>query len=325
MKTLTHIALRCLLMSFFIGWLPIFNLKSQCLFPCTDTHYGSSEDYNFFRSRFHLIQAFGDVSLKRTNFYTEGYNGFGGWMESRIFFPRFSSFLNKPSNLFPLPDPYITGIIKEQKGLDWEDRIDYGLGLEWRPFKNFKFPENSVLNYLFHLRFYSVYLKTEFLKNGKQYGWFPKNDLRFGSELYRECNLYQSKRTPFWSELWADFSWRRSNFVNDEFETWSFSVVPKIGMKLFSEQSVFMPYITGELSATGEKEAWQNRVLVGAGIRSMPFGKTEKLAGTLLQGMRIYIEGNYALVYLKNEAVVGTPDHDIRIGITYVINRWQYN
>ena len=316
-KPVCHKILCCIL---FLGF--GLSVLGQGLFTCADTHYGKDSQANILRSKYHLIQIFGDASIKKTSFYQKNYNGSGFWMEGRFFFPRFSTLIDSKKDAFPFPDLYFTSIIKDQKSLDWEDRIDYGGGVEWRPFKNFE-DFTGVATWLYHMRFYAVYLKTKFLRYQREFDWRPTNDFRYGIEVYRECNLYNGSKSRFWSELWSDFSWRKSNFVVNDFQTWTFSIVPKWGIKIFPDNLSIMPYITGELSVTSrELEFWQNRALVGFGVRTMPFKNTVNLTGTFLKGMRIYVEGNFVVAYLKDAPPSGTPDYDVRLGITYVINRW---
>ena len=108
---LTHAALLCTSFSS-LGY-------SQAFFACEDTNYESNTEPNILRSQYHLLQTFGDASFRTSNFFEQDYNGVVAWMESRFFFPRLSEIIDSP---VPLPDPYITGIIKGLKDIDWGAR-----------------------------------------------------------------------------------------------------------------------------------------------------------------------------------------------------------
>jgi hypothetical protein len=243
------------------------SVNAQSFFSCGDTPFDSNLQPSILKSKYHLCQFFGDNAFRTTNFFEDNYSGMVAWVESRLFFARFSEFIDTS---LPLPDPYLTGILKGLKDIDWEDRIDYGIGIEWRPLKRNTSFRHSYLNWLYHIRFYAVYFKTDYLQFRSEWAWRPDDDLRFGLELYRECNLYYNDR--FWQEIWADFSWRKTNFFVTDFREWVFAFVPKWGVKLFSKEFfALMPYLTGEVAITGRREFWQNRALVGLGIRVMPF------------------------------------------------------
>ena len=289
--------------------------NAQSLFYCGDTPFDSNVQPSILKSKYHLFQIFGDNSFRTTNFFEDDYSGMVGWVESRLFFARFSEFTN-----LPFPDPYLTGILKGLKDIDWEDRIDYGIGIEWRPFKHDTI-RSTPLKWLYHIRFYAVYLKTSFLQFRPEWSWRPTNDVRFGLELYRECNLYYKDR--FWQEIWADFSWRKTNFYVNDFKDWFFAFVPKWGWKFFPKDVfALMPYITGELAITGRREFWQNRAILGLGLRVMPFRKQRGTIKVFMKGVRIYIEAIKIIKYLKDKAPENVPDYDIRFGFNYTIYRW---
>lgn len=292
------------------------------LFKCEDTPRIGPCDPGFkpsmLESKYHLIQIFGDLSFRKTNFFEDDYNGAVGWVESRLIFPRFSELVDTS---IPLPDPFLIGILKGLKDIDWEDRWDYGIGLEWRPLKRTECLSDTPLNWTKHLRFYIAYFKTEYLQYRKGWGWRPDDDFRIGVDLYRECNLYNENR--YWGEFWGDVSWRKTNFYVDDYESWTFAFVPKLGVKLFPEREwAFMPYATGEISVTERSEFWQNRALVGVGLRIMPFRWYEGLIRIFMKGLRIYIEGLWVVGYFKDEAPSVTPDYDFRVGTNFTINWW---
>lgn len=312
MKTLTFIFI-LLFFSFFVSV-----SYADGLFKCEDTPYNSNYRPNVLESKYHLLQIYGDVSFQNTNFFKKNYDGAVGWAETRFVFPRFSEFINTP---IPLPDPFFIGTIKDMKDIDWEDRFDYGIGMEWRPLKRANSLNDTFLEWTKHLRFYAVYLKTEFLKDEEELGWKPHNDFRAGVDLYRECNLYNN--LWYWGEFWGDASWRKTNFYVDDFKSWTFSFVPKVGIKLFPDKALApMPYATGEVSLTERREFWENRALAGAGLRFMPFRFFDDTTAIFIKGLKIYTEALWVVDYFKDDAPHGTPNHDYRVGLNFTINWW---
>lgn len=291
---------------------------SQGMFSCEDTPFGSDSEPSILKSRYHLFQVFGDISYRQTNFFEKNYFGGVAWTETRLFFPRFSELIETP---VPLPDPYLIGIIESLRDIDWEDRWDYGIGIEWRPLKKATFCEESYLNWARHLRWYVTYFKTAYLQYHDEWGWRPNDELRVGLGLYRECNLYN--KNVFWAETWTDCSWRKTNFFTNDSKNWTFAFVPKWGIRLYSDREIaIMPYLTAEIAITSRREFWQNRALLGLGIRIMPFRWHDGVFRVFIRGTKIYIERMQLIDYFKDEAPQGTPNHDFRVGFNYSIINW---
>lgn len=271
---------------------------------------------NFFESDFHLLQFFGDLDFRNTNFYESKYNGIVFSNETRLIFPRFNKFLNLA---FPIPEPYITSSLNLLKDINWENRLNYGAGIEWRSLSTVAFLDNPLLNWAKQLRFYVLYLHSKYLQYEDSWDWRPTTDFRYGVELYKESNFYNTDL--FWLEIWGDLSWRNTNFFVKDFNSWTFAFVPKVGIKLLPEREVcIMPYITGEISSTRRTEFWQNRILAGGGIRLMPFRWNDSKMYFLIKGLRLYVENLWLINYMKDEAPATISKYDIRFGINYAIN-----
>lgn len=306
----------CFIFSVFLLLFFVSLSEGEELFKCEDTPTPSES--NILNSRYHLLQIFGDASYRNTNFFKDNYDGAVGWVESRLIFPRFSELTDAP---VPLPEPFLIGILKGLKDINWEDRWDYGIGVEWRPLKKTEFLNDTSLKWAKHLRFYTVYLRTEYLQDREEWSWRPDDDFRVGVDLYRECNLYNESR--YWGEFWSDISWRKTNFYIDDYKSWTFAFVPKLGVKLFSDkESALMPYITGEVSLTERSDFWQNRALAGLGLRIMPFRFNDDVTSVFIKGLRIYTEGLWVVDYFKDDSPSDAPDHDFRIGLNLTINWW---
>ena len=273
---------------------------------------------NLLESNIHRLQFYGDTSSRSTNFFESNYGGMVFSGTSRIVFSRFSRFLDFK---FPIPEPFISGSLKRLTKIDWEDRFDYSIGIEWRPFSKIDLFDKLKIREIKELRFYVLLQSTAYLQYQTDWSWRPKKDFRYGVELYREYFLYDTN--TFWSEIWADASWRKTNFFINDFESWTLAVVPRVGIKIFPQKEYcIMPYITGELAMTQRYEFWQNRLLFGTGIRIMPFRWNETMANIFLKGLRLYVEGHWLIYYFDYQAPNAIPDYDIRAGINYTINWW---
>jgi len=288
----------------------------QDCFDCSDTPFLENKYPSVLNSKYHLLQIFGDASYMTTNYYEKGYNGIAALGENRLFYPRVSEMLH-----LPLPDPYFICVVKGVKSIDQENRSEYGIGVEWRPFKFCTASGNIFYENMKHTRFYVVYLKVHYFKYLPGWKYIPEDDFRAGIELYRECNIYN--RNIIWSEYWGDLSWRRTNFLVDDYTSFRFSLVPKIGFKLFPDSFYsLMPYFTGELTMSEKEYPWENRLVLGAGLRFMPFRYLSNWTSDFLRSMRFYIEAGKIVKYFRNSAEPESPSENIRAGITYAINRW---
>lgn len=271
---------------------------------------------NMLESDYHLLQFFGDISSRSTNFFESNYRGgvFSG--QTRFVFPRFSKFLD---SAVPIPDPFFSGTLMGLKDIDWEDRFDYGVGLEWRPFSRANFLEEPILLWVKQLRFYTLFLGTKYLEYQSSWSWRPRTDFRYSLEFYSEYSLYNTDK--IWAELWGDASWWKTNFYVKDYNSWTFAMVPKFGVKIFPERELsIMPYVTGEIALAQRNEFWQNRALLGGGIRLMPFRWNESAMDVFAKGLRVYVEGLWALRYFADKAPDFTPNYDLRTGINYTIN-----
>ncbi len=315
-KIVRIIKLKLLFIIIFI----LFTVSGYCkvVFICEDTPYEVYPQESIIKSNYHLFQIYGDISYRNTNIFKNNYNSAVLWLVNRFYFPRFSKLIE---SIIPLPDPYLTGIFKNTNNIFWEDRLDYGLGIEWFPLSKLEFSNCYILNWIRHLRIYIDFLKTTYFQNSIEWNNRPDYDFRISIELYRECNLYNFNK--YWSETWTNLSWRRTDFFKDNYKNLIFGFVHKAGIKFYPRNEfIIMPYISGEVSLTGYKEFWNNRALLGLGIRIMPFRWQDSLAGVFLRGTKFYIEAVKVVDYFVKEDPKETPDYDVRIGFIFAILDW---
>lgn len=160
------------------------------------------------------------------------------------------------------------------------------------------------MTWLRQVRLYAVCLRAVYLQDGNEVRRRPREDFRLGIDLYREWGLDRDGGS--WGEFWGDCSWRRTNLYDDNYRSWVFALVPKIGVK--GPIEALRPYLTGEIAIAGRSEFWQNRAAIGLGMRILPFsGHTPK----------VYVEGLWIVGYFRGRPPPGTPYQDVRLGITF--------
>jgi hypothetical protein len=83
--------------------------------------------------------------------------------------------------------------------------------------------------------------------------------------------------------------------------------------------SMFSPYLVAESSLTESRESWwENRLLLGGGIRFAPHLKEHKWLS------RVVLFAEYVAVadYYRQSAPSSVPDYDFRVGISISIGEW---
>lgn len=290
---------------------------------CEDTQYHVGSRSDPFTSRYHVVQLYGDVSHRSSNFFAEGYDGEVSTTTLRVIYPRLSELVR---TRVPLPDLFVGVTASQLTDLAWENRLDAVAGLEWRPLKRTTLPEGPA-RWLNQLRLYASQYQSAYLRDGSDFAWRPHGDTRVGAELYRECNMFpanSANESLLWAEVWGDVSWRRTNYVEDHFQSWTAAFVPKVGLRFpRGRAAALMLYASGEFSKTQRSEPWQNRMLAGGGVRVMPFRWHEGALTDVLRGARIYVEELWLVKEFNEPVGTLTPKRDVRFGVSFVVNRWQ--
>jgi hypothetical protein len=274
------------------------------------------------------LTMFGEVTYRRTNFYQEGYDFFGGWAEARIAL----------RNLAAAGDvvgvsPFVKWVatLTNHTQLPEENTFVYGVGIEIRFFPLPGILKKGLLiGWLKQIRLYGEHLQVEFLK--RDVGpWIPRKDWRFGAEIWREFNVELGARSinpssfadRLWAELWADIDWKKSNFFLRSFNSWTTGSHICIGArypKVVAYKDIFlMPYAIFEHLTSQWRFPWQNRCLGGVGLRVMPFPHS---LSDWIRRLKIFAEYIWAVGYLDDSPLPGTPDHDWRVGINFS-NTWR--
>jgi hypothetical protein len=271
---------------------------------------------------------FGDVGYRSSNFYSEGYNYVGGWVESRFTL----QCLNGPAWHGGI-GIYLKGVLAKSSHDEslWENTVAYGIGAEIRPLSTIERVRNHPwLEWLAHFRIYGEYLKHDFLGNEAE--WFPDEDVRTGAEIWKEFNvdLTSVAMVPphfhhrLWGELWWDGSYRRTNFFDEDYDSWRTAVVARFGLRLSPDIGMgrdiyLMPYVLAEGSLSQQRCFWENRGVVGLGLRVMPFQHAQT---DWLNELRVFAEYHRVACYFKNDAPELIPGNDTRLGLNFSNSWW---
>lgn len=275
------------------------------------------------------LVVFGDVSYRSTNLFKEDYDFVGGWVENRL-------------SLRKLPllgrrlrfNPYVKGVLTlgSRAELPEENTYVYGIGVEVRlPSGTYSGRAPAWLTWIAPLRLYGEYLRVRFLRN-EAGDWFPRDDWRFGGEVWKELNVDlsaenmnpESLADRLWGELWMDLGWRKTDFLLHKYESWTSAVVLRVGARyplIDRQRDIFlMPYFSLEACGSQWAFSWQNRAIPMVGLRVMPFLHNRSY---WLRRLRMYGEYRWTPFYLCDGPLAGTPDRDIWLGINFSNTLWR--
>ncbi len=257
-----------------------------------------------------------DWSYRQTNIYDEDYIYYGGWIYGKIVWNK----LNIGGKNKHLPfGLYISGTLaSSDKEKPWENNYVFGLGIE----KYLFYHTEKIPSIFKNLRIYAEYLKLGYIKE-KAEEWVPDSDIRFGFDLYKDFGIGKGKTNEtLWQEVWANVCWQKTNFFMDDYKSFTASYNYKIGLRLLKNfQFSLMPYLLNEVSWTARHDFfWQNRALLGLGIRSMPF---QKANFDLWNHLKIFTEYIRVVAYFKEKPPINTPEYDFRVGMVFSIGFWK--
>ena len=208
-----------------------------------------------------------------------------------------------------------------------------GVGFQMYPlsFARFRSPNSTAGKVLGPLRFFAEYNRVHFW--GAENAWRPKKQSRIGFEYWKAINVNNTDKA-FWLENWNGAYWQSSNEFTDQYHaiilasSWRSGVrAPKKGAL-----STISPYIAIQTSHTkydyrgacflGADQCdfyWENRLLVGGGLRFAP-----PLSANRRWLNRFVIYGEYFTTarYYGPSAPSYVPRFDVLIGISASLGQW---
>jgi hypothetical protein len=165
--------------------------------------------------------------------------------------------------------------------------------------------------------------QNEIRYRGKENSWRPDELVRIGTDYWKEWNV-DDIRKSWWAENWNGLIWHSTCGFDNDYDSLIFANSLRFGVRKpnASLVSMFSPYFLAESSLSeNEKYAWENRLLLGSGVR---FAPPLKLLPPELNMTRFVIYAEYLCpaVYYRDSAPASTPDHDFRVGINVYIGEW---
>ena len=208
-----------------------------------------------------------------------------------------------------------------------------GYGIRIFPFLTAK-PNNAMMAWVPSTRFYWEQLFAGYFRDGstaRAQGAATRDD-RIGIEIWHEWNqrapgknLGSFDPDEVWTEVWADISYRETNFSSQTFQKMVAAMQLRRGIYVNVARLGYMePYGVVNLLQSGTTDFFLNNVQLGIGLRIEPWRQTANtgalgLFALLFKG-RFFAE-ILTITYTKDRAPTGTPGSDFRTGIELSFGR----
>lgn len=198
----------------------------------------------------------------------------------------------------------------------WNNAIYYGAGARFKPFEKYEgFGWQD--EWIRDIKVFGESLSSTYLKDIASGEANKRADVRYGLDLWHEWNLDKPNEEIPWGELWANLSYRSTNFSWRDFNDYILYFQPKIGKHLGRGAEI---YLRGDLTYSGKNDYWLNVVDYGVGLRFEPWRKSP--ANDLLRKFKMFVEV-LSVSYLKNKPDTPnkTVNSDVRFGIDFSYGR----
>ena len=209
-----------------------------------------------------------------------------------------------------------------QSGDYWDNSIFSGFGIRVKPFQNF--PASGWQNeWIRDIKLFGESLSSNYLKgsDSAEAAGLAKQDTRYGIDLWHEWNLDNANENLPWGELWANLSYRKTNFGWEDFKEYVFYFQPKLGKHLGRGIEV---YLKGDLTISGKggpSYSFLNLADYGIGIRFEPWRKMN-IDNDFLKKFKMFVEA-LGVSYLKDRPADPSKNvsSDVRFGIDFSYGR----
>ena len=217
---------------------------------------------------------------------------------------------------------------------NWNNIYATGYGIRIFPFLTMQVSD-SRLAFLPDTRLYWEQLFANYFKdrdNAKDRDTAlanPSRDDRIGVEIWHEWNERDPAqpnkpfdKTDSWTELWADISYRETNFTSPPLRNTITSFQLRRGFYVNAPVGIIEPYGVINGVNSGATDFFLNNLQFGMGMRYHPFRYATNVQGltALAAKARIFVE-ILTISYTKNRPAAGTPTTDFRFGVELAIGR----
>jgi len=199
----------------------------------------------------------------------------------------------------------------------WDNAVYSGSGIRFKPFEGQK-SSGWQTAWIPDLKVFAESLSSAFLKDTASGEANRRTDTRYGLDLWHEWNLNKPDLSGNWAELWANLSFRSTNFSYTDFNSYIFYFQPKIGRHLGRG---IEPYIKADMTMSSKADYWLNVLDYGFGIRFEPWRETTD-KDSLLKKFKMFAEV-LSVAYLRDKP--GDPNKtvasDVRFGVDFSYGR----
>lgn len=211
-----------------------------------------------------------------------------------------------------------------------------GAGFQVYPFssRHFKGDKSKTGKILGPLRLFAEYNRMHYW--GQENSWRPKEQVRAGAEYWKAIHVNDPSHR-FWLENWNGAYWQSANEFTDRYKTLVLATSWRSGVRLTKRRGLALitPYgafqtahnkydfpgtqATCFLGAGKCNFYWDNRLLVGGGVRfAPPISEKQRWLN------RFVVYGEYLSTahYWGPPAPSSVPRYDLLIGISASIGQW---
>ena len=204
----------------------------------------------------------------------------------------------------------------------WDNSLYSGAGVHLKPFESFE-SSSWQTQWIRDVKIFYEQLTASYLLGGAsaEAAKLAKTDQRIGFDLWHEWNLDKPDENLPWGELWANLSYRDTNFGWEDFKNYIFYFQPKLGRHLGRGLAA---YLRADLVASGKSGAsysFLNAADYGAGLRLEPWRSSEGTSD-FLKNLKLFAEV-LGVSYLKDSPADPAKNvtRDIRFGIDFSYGR----
>lgn len=271
------------------------------------------------------ISANTDFSHRKTNFYKHNHNTAFLQMDSRL-----ELWLPPYRRNFSW-GPYLRlAVVSSNRDEAFENawlaRPGYGFQAYPFSFSRFRKPESLTGKLLGPVRTFFEYNSQDYW--GSENKWRPDEQTRIGFDYYKAVNVNKNTK-PCWIEIFNMLIWQSANEFDPDYNSIIFANALRTGVRIprAGILSMFTPYLVIESSLTENPNYfWENRLLLGSGIRFAPDLRSLPHMFDWLSRFVIFTEYLDVTDYYRKTPSEAYPDkdvdssnHDFRIGISISI------
>jgi hypothetical protein len=215
---------------------------------------------------------------------------------------------------FPLKPYFVYLLAYSQDENYWNNNAAFGLGVRAYPFSSYQ-PTTFADEWIKDIKFFLEAMTLTFIKDRETASAnnVRTYDYRAGLDLWHEWNQKDPNYSAPWAEIWADLSYRATDFYQDDFSTFLLDIQHKFGVYM----GILKPYLKIDLRMGGREEPWWNYIFYGGGFRFEPF-RSEKEPNPWLEKFKMFFE-LYGIAWIKEKD--SRPVDDMKFGVEFTFGR----